>query len=84
MASQIESTHVGSKDDQPSDPPVRKTLGGLVSNCYIGGKIMKDRGDLDGDGIAVIPGQGSGAISFWKWSQTWYRDERYRCPCGAS
>jgi len=33
----------------------RQTLGGLVSNCYIDGKIMKDPGDLDGDGIAVIP-----------------------------
>ena len=35
--------------------PGRQTLGGLVSNCYIGGKIMKDPGDLDGDAIAVIP-----------------------------
>jgi hypothetical protein len=33
----------------------RQTLGGLVSHCYIDGKIMKDPGDLDGDGIAVIP-----------------------------
>jgi hypothetical protein len=35
--------------------PGRQTLGGLVSNCYIDGKVMKDPGDLDGDGIAVIP-----------------------------
>lgn len=33
----------------------KQTLGGLVSHCYIDGKIMKDPGDLDGDGIAVIP-----------------------------
>jgi hypothetical protein len=33
----------------------RQTLGGLVSHCYIDGKIMKDPGDIDGDGIAVIP-----------------------------
>jgi hypothetical protein len=33
----------------------RQTLGGLVSHCWIDGKIMKDSGDIDGDGIAVIP-----------------------------
>ena len=32
-----------------------QTLGGLVSHCWIEGKIMKDPGDLDGDGVAVIP-----------------------------
>jgi hypothetical protein len=32
-----------------------QTLGGLVSHCWIEGKIMKDAGDLDGDGIAIIP-----------------------------
>lgn len=32
-----------------------QTLGGLVSHCWIEGKIMKDTGDLDGDGVAVIP-----------------------------
>lgn len=32
-----------------------QTLGGLVWDCYIDGKIMKDAGDLDGDGIAIIP-----------------------------
>lgn len=33
----------------------RQTLGGLVSHCWIEGKIMKDPGDLDGDGLAIIP-----------------------------
>ena len=33
----------------------KQTLGGLVSHCWIDGKIMKDPGDLDGDGIAMIP-----------------------------
>ncbi len=33
----------------------RQTLGGLVSHCYIDGKVMKDPGDIDGDGIAIIP-----------------------------
>jgi len=32
-----------------------QTLGGLVSHCWIEGKILKDAGDLDGDGVAVIP-----------------------------
>jgi hypothetical protein len=32
-----------------------QTLGGLVSHCWIDGKVMKDAGDLDGDGVAVIP-----------------------------
>jgi hypothetical protein len=33
----------------------KQTLGGLVSHCWIDGKIMKDPGDIDGDGIALIP-----------------------------
>ena len=33
----------------------RQTLGGLVYNCRIDGEIMKDAGDIDGDGIAIIP-----------------------------
>src|SRR6185369_12819679 len=32
-----------------------QTLSGLVSHCWIEGKVMKDAGDLDGDGVAVIP-----------------------------
>jgi len=39
----------------PSPVTRRQTLGGLVSHCWIEGKIMKDPGDLDGDGVAVIP-----------------------------
>lgn len=31
------------------------TLGGLVSHCYVLGEIPKAPGDLDGEGIAVIP-----------------------------
>jgi hypothetical protein len=46
----------GFVEAQPSPATLgRQTPGGLVSNCYIDGKIMKDPGDLDGDGIAVIP-----------------------------
>jgi hypothetical protein len=32
-----------------------QTFGGLVSHVWIDGKVMKDPGDLDGDGIEVIP-----------------------------
>jgi hypothetical protein len=32
-----------------------QTLGGLVSHCWIEGDVMTDPGDLDGDGMAVIP-----------------------------
>jgi len=39
----------------PSPLTGLQTLGGLVSHCWIEGKIMKDAGDLDGDGVAVIP-----------------------------
>jgi hypothetical protein len=38
-----------------SGHPRKQTLGGVVSHCWIHGKIMKDPGDIDGDGIAVIP-----------------------------
>lgn len=31
------------------------TLGGLVAHCWIEGEIIKEPGDFDGDGIAVIP-----------------------------
>jgi len=32
-----------------------QTLGGLVTSCRIEGRILKDPGDLDGEGLAVIP-----------------------------
>jgi len=32
-----------------------QTLGGKVHHCWIEGDIMIDPGDLDGDGVAVIP-----------------------------
>lgn len=33
----------------------RNTLGGLVYNCHIDGKVLKDPGDLDGDALLIIP-----------------------------
>ena len=32
-----------------------QTLGGLVSHCWIAGKILNDPGDLDGKGVAILP-----------------------------
>jgi hypothetical protein len=39
---------------QPSDNN-RQTLGGLVSHCRIDGAVLKDPGDLDGDGLLWVP-----------------------------
>jgi hypothetical protein len=39
----------------PSRVTNRQTLGGLVSHCWIDGKVMKDVGDMDGQGVAIIP-----------------------------
>lgn len=33
----------------------RQTLGGLVSHCFIDGEVFKDPGDLDGDGLLIVP-----------------------------
>lgn len=33
----------------------RTTLGGLVYRCGIDGKPLKDPGDLDGDGLLIVP-----------------------------
>lgn len=39
----------------PSPATGVQTLGGLVSHCWIEGDVMTDPGDLDGDGLAIIP-----------------------------
>lgn len=42
----------------PNDPGFafkRNTLNGLVHHCYIGGRIFKDPGDIDDQGMIVIP-----------------------------
>jgi hypothetical protein len=33
----------------------RQTLGGLVYHCRIEGRVVKDPGDLDGQGLALVP-----------------------------
>lgn len=43
---------------KPNDPGFldkRNTLGGLVHHCFISGALFKDPGDLDGQGMLVIP-----------------------------
>ncbi len=38
------------------DPALgRQTLGGLVGHCRVEGRIVKDPGDLDGQGLALAP-----------------------------
>ncbi|HUO54279.1 MAG TPA: hypothetical protein VMU18_06045 [Rhodoblastus sp.] len=38
------------------DPKVgRQTLGGLVQYCRVEGRVVKDPGDLDGQGFALVP-----------------------------
>lgn len=42
----------------PNDPGYldkRNTLGGLVYHCFISGRIFKDPGDIDDQGMIVIP-----------------------------
>jgi hypothetical protein len=33
----------------------RNTLGGMVYNCRIDGKALKDPGDIDGDALLIVP-----------------------------
>jgi len=45
-------------EPQPGDPGFldrRNTLGGLVHHCFISGRLFKDPGDIDGQGMMVIP-----------------------------
>ena len=39
----------------PGSGEQKLTLGGIVSHCRIDGSILRDPGDMDGDGIIVIP-----------------------------
>jgi hypothetical protein len=39
----------------PDPASGRQTLGGLVHRCRIEGRIVKDPGDLDGQGLALVP-----------------------------
>lgn len=39
----------------PGFPDQRNTLGGLVHHCFISGAIFKDPGDIDDQGMLVIP-----------------------------
>jgi hypothetical protein len=39
----------------PEPTTGRQTLGGLVHHCRIEGRIVKDPGDLDGQGLALVP-----------------------------
>jgi hypothetical protein len=39
----------------PPPGEARQTLGGLVAQCRVEGRVVKDPGDLDGQGLALVP-----------------------------
>lgn len=42
----------------PQDPGFldnRNTLNGLVWHCYVQGRVFKDPGDIDGQGMLIVP-----------------------------
>jgi hypothetical protein len=39
----------------PGPGEQRQTLGGLVSHCRVDGPVLKDPGDIDGDGLLIYP-----------------------------
>lgn len=39
----------------PGPGEQRQTLGNLVSHCRVDGEILRDPGDIDGDGMIIIP-----------------------------
>lgn len=43
------------RPDDPGFHDKRNTLGGLVHHCFISGRIFKDPGDIDDQGMLVIP-----------------------------
>lgn len=43
------------KVTDPGYPDERNTLGGLVYHCYIEGEIFKDPGDIDNQGMLIVP-----------------------------
>lgn len=43
------------RPDDPGFPDKRNTLNGLVHHCFISGRIFKDPGDIDDQGMIVIP-----------------------------
>lgn len=40
---------------KPNPLTAKQTLGGIVSHCWIEGEVIKEPGDLDGEGIIAIP-----------------------------
>jgi len=43
------------KPSDPGFPDERNTLGGLVHHCHIDGTLFKDPGDIDQQGMLVVP-----------------------------
>lgn len=40
---------------KPDSPQNTFSIGGLVYRCWIQGKVFKDPGDIDNDGILIVP-----------------------------
>lgn len=43
------------RPDDPGFPDRRNTLNGLVHHCFISGRVFKDPGDIDNQGMMVVP-----------------------------
>ena len=39
----------------PGGGSLQQTLGGLVTNVYVDGEVIRVPGDIDGQGVAIIP-----------------------------
>ena len=53
----LDALDVAFEPTGPDIPLGRLTLGGTAYRCSIEGKPLKDPGDLDGDGLLVVPVQ---------------------------
>lgn len=51
----LDSLDAALKSDPAFVMTGKQTLGGLVQNVYIEGDLFFDPGDLDGDGVAIVP-----------------------------
>ena len=57
VATRVSARPLDALEEALAPPPGfdRQTLGGLVHYCRIEGRVVKDPGDLDGQGLALVP-----------------------------
>jgi len=46
---------IAPRTTDPGYPDERNTLGGLVYHCFIEGEVFKDPGDIDDQGMLIVP-----------------------------